>query len=94
MRLVEQHPTQSPLVFLIAVRAGAAGAPKERELGWLAVSSEYRMLEETADGENGFQGANTVLVSSTVSPAAMPRRALNAKAVAPGRPPSTQVAGS
>jgi hypothetical protein len=32
-----------------------------------AISSEYRMLEETADGENGFQAANTVLVSSTVS---------------------------
>jgi len=36
------------------------------------------MLEATADEENGFQGANTVLVSSTVSPAAIPRRALNA----------------
>jgi len=52
------------------------------------------MLEATADEENGFQGANTVLVSSTVSPAAIPRRALNAKAVAPGRHPSSQLSGS
>jgi hypothetical protein len=38
--------------------------------GWLwgsvegvaAAALEYRMLEETADGENGFQVANKVLV--------------------------------
>ena len=52
------------------------------------------MLEKTADGENGFQGAKTVLVSSTVSPAAIARRALNANAVAPGRHPTTQLSGS
>jgi hypothetical protein len=52
------------------------------------------MLGDTADGENGFQGANTVLVSSTVSPEATPRRALNANAVDPGRHPSSQLSGS
>jgi hypothetical protein len=52
------------------------------------------MLEDTADGENGFQGANMVLVSSIVSPEAIPRRALNAKAVASGRHPSNQLSGS
>ena len=31
------------------------------------------MLEATADEEKGFQGANTVRLSSTVSPAAIPR---------------------
>jgi hypothetical protein len=44
----------------------AGGAPKGTG-AMAAISSEYRMLEETADGENGFQAANTVLVSSTVS---------------------------
>jgi hypothetical protein len=52
------------------------------------------MLGDTADGENGFQGANTVLVSSTVSPEATPTRALNANAVDPGRHPSSQLSGS
>jgi hypothetical protein len=60
----------------------------------VAASSECRMLEETADGENGFQAANTVLVSSTVSPAAISSRALRANALAPGRQPSTQLAVS
>jgi hypothetical protein len=52
------------------------------------------MLEATADEEKGFHFANTVLVSSTVSPAAIPRRALNAKVVAPDRHPSSQLWGS
>ena len=39
-----------------------------------AASSEYRMLEETADEENGFQAATTLLVSSSVIPAALPTR--------------------
>ena len=60
----------------------------------VAASSEYRMLEETADGENGFQGANTVLVSSTVSRAAAASRALKANAVDPGLHPSSQMSGS
>jgi hypothetical protein len=52
------------------------------------------MLEATADEEKGFHFANTVLVSSTVSPAAVPRRARKAKAVAPGRQPSRELWGS
>jgi hypothetical protein len=52
------------------------------------------MLEDTADEENGFHFANTVLVSSTVSPAAAPSRARNAKAVAPVLQPSSQQSGS
>jgi hypothetical protein len=49
------------------------------------------MLEATADEEKGFHFANTVFVSSTVNPAAIPRRALNANAVDPGRHPSSQL---
>lgn len=49
------------------------------------------MLEATADAEKAFQSANTVLVSSTVSSAAIPRRALRANALAPDRHPSTQL---
>jgi len=52
------------------------------------------MLAATADEEKGFHFANTVLVSSTVSPEATPRRALNANAVDPGRHPSSQLSGS
>jgi hypothetical protein len=52
------------------------------------------MLADTADGENGFHGANTVLVSSTVSRAAATRRALKANAVDPGLHPSSQMSGS
>jgi hypothetical protein len=52
------------------------------------------MLEATADEEKGFQGANTVRLSSTVSPAAIPRLALNANAVATGRHPSSRQSGS
>jgi len=52
------------------------------------------MLGDTADQENGFHRANTVLVSSTVSPAAMPSFPLKAKAAAPGRHPSSQLSGS
>jgi|SRR5450759_1057326 hypothetical protein len=48
----------------------------------------------TADGEKGFQGANTVLVSSTVRPPAIPRRALKSNDVDPGRHPSSQMSGS
>ena len=52
------------------------------------------MLAETADKENAFHGTNMVLLSSTVSPAAIPRRARRAKEVPPSRQPSTQLLGS
>jgi len=52
------------------------------------------MLEATADEEKGFHLANTVRVSSIVSPAAIPRRALKANAIDPGRHPSSQLLGS
>jgi hypothetical protein len=39
------------------------------------------MLGATADRENGFQGANTVLVSSTVSPAAIPLEAFSTQSI-------------
>jgi hypothetical protein len=52
------------------------------------------MLEEAADEQKGFQGAKTVLVSSTVSPAAVRSRALNAKAVPPIRHPLIWVSAS
>jgi hypothetical protein len=57
------------------------------------------MAEETADWETafwekGFHFANTVLVSSTVSLAAVPRRARSAKVVAPARQPSSQLSAS
>jgi len=42
MGLVERHPAQSPMSFLIAVRAAAAGAPKGRQLGWWLVSQNDR----------------------------------------------------
>ena len=40
--LVEQHPAQFPMSFLIAVRAEAVGAPKGRQLGWWLVSQNDR----------------------------------------------------
>jgi hypothetical protein len=46
-----------------------------------AASSKRRMLGATADRENGFQGANTVLVSSTVSPAAIPLEAFSTQSI-------------
>ena len=52
------------------------------------------MLEATADRENGFHFANTVLVSSTVSAAAVASHARKAKVVAPARHPSIQLSGS
>ena len=60
----------------------------------VAASSEGRTLEDTADEEKGFHFANTVLLSSTVSPAAAPSRARNAKAFAPARQPSSQLSTS
>jgi hypothetical protein len=52
------------------------------------------MLDDPADEQKGFQGAKTVLVSLTVSRAAVPSRALNAKAFASGRQPSSQQSAS
>ena len=74
--------------------SGGGKGPKAPGARVVAASSARRMLEHTADGGNGFQGANMVLVSSTVSPAAILSRALNAKAVASGRHPSNQFSGS
>jgi hypothetical protein len=41
------------------------------------------MLNDTADGENGFQGANTILVSPTVSFAAIPAVGLSTSGTLP-----------
>jgi len=48
------------------------------------------MPASTADEENAFHFANAVFVSSTVSPAVILRRPLNANAVPPGRQLSSQ----
>jgi hypothetical protein len=52
------------------------------------------MLAATADEENGFHGAKQVLASSTVRPAAAPRRARRVKVVASARDASIKLSGS
>ena len=66
---------------------GASGSAEGARARVVAVASEYRMLEATADEEKAFHFANRVLASSTVRPAEIPRRALNAKAVCSRPPP-------
>jgi hypothetical protein len=74
----------------VAGRVGDALAGLARVV---APPPRERAGDATADEEKGFQGANTILVSSTVSCAALPSTARIANWEAPGRHISIQVSG-